>query len=165
MEIIRLMGMANIFHGFDEEQLGYLSQFLEAVPIKRDDCVVREGDQADAMFIIWAGTAAVWMERQGQQNGFKLADLVVGDCFGEMSLVDCQTRSASVCATSDMKLAKLPQGALETICEDNPKIFGLLILNIAREISRRLRRSDRTQMEFSVYVDMPTMEDSYIPDE
>jgi CRP-like cAMP-binding protein len=65
-----------------------------------------------------------------------------GDTIGEMELIDIQPRSASVRALENVLTLSLSHQDIYQIYKNNRNAFTMLVLNIAREISRRLRRMD-----------------------
>ena len=139
-----------IFHGLNTEQLKRIEPYLEEIKFTPGEWVFEEGTNATGMFVIRSGSIEVWKSVESEKCGFCLGGLVAGDCFGEMSLVDCQRRSANVLAKTDLSVFYLPYDAMSQIYESDPKLFGLLILNIAREISRRLRSTDNSFVEFAL---------------
>ncbi|MFZ9889751.1 MAG: cyclic nucleotide-binding domain-containing protein, partial [Myxococcota bacterium] len=71
-----------------------------------------------------------------------LTTLSRGDYFGEMSFIDMQPRSATVRVTQPGALWRWPYGQLHAVYRSQPKAYTLLVMNIARQLSRRLRRAD-----------------------
>jgi len=71
-----------------------------------------------------------------------LRELGVGDCFGEMALLDLFPRSASVRAVEDCRAMALKPDHLYRLYEHDPGQFAMVQMNIAREMSRRLREAD-----------------------
>ena len=100
----------------------------------------REHDQADSMFVLEAGKAAVLKSWSGQE--YLLRTLKEGDCFGEMAVMDLCPRSASVCAVEDCTAICLSAANHYRVYEQDPKQFALIQMNMGREVSRRLRESD-----------------------
>lgn len=131
-----------IFHGLSDQQKEIVRSKLIQKKCAKDSWVVREGRSAEAMFVIVSGQVSIWKRRGRYFAGEKLGQLGPGDCFGEMCLIDCQARSASVRAETKLVLYQLPYMAMLDLFEQEPQLYGLLILNIAREISRRLRKKD-----------------------
>lgn len=129
-----------IFHGLSDEQQVIVRSALTKKQFNNNDWVVKESQDADAMFIIVQGQVSIWKRRGRYYQGEKIGQLGPGDCFGEMCLIDCQARSASVRADTKLVLYKLPYMAMVDLYEQHPRLYALLILNIAREISRRLRK-------------------------
>ena len=78
-----------------------------------------------------------------QENvSLELASLRVGECFGETSVIGIQPHFSSAVADRTTELIVLERKVLLNIFESDKELFGLLILNIARETSRRLRKSE-----------------------
>ena len=66
-----------------------------------------------------------------------------------MALIDIQPRSASVRAVEDSVFFCLSNRAFRSLMDWKLKTYTLIILNLAREISRRLRRADALVAEFA----------------
>lgn len=139
-----------IFHGFKREQMVEIQTYLEEKSFNRGIYVVEEGTDASCMYILLNGEVEIWKASDNNQKAFCLGKLSDGDCFGEMSLVDCQRRSASVLAVSDLSVLVLPYSAMTKIYKTDPKLYAILLMNIAREISRRLRESEQTLLQFAL---------------
>ena len=154
-EFLNLAKDVKIFHGLEPSELEIIIPYLQKCTFVEGDWVVKEGSDADSMYIICRGNVEVWKSAEGREQGFRLGELIAGDCFGEMALVDCQRRSASVLAQSDLVAYSLSYYAMGRIYEEAPRLYGLLIMNIAREISRRLRSSDKTVAEFALPSEPP----------
>jgi CRP-like cAMP-binding protein len=72
----------------------------------------------------------------------RVALLGPGDWFGEMGVISMQHHCATVRAVSASVLLKVSAAALDELYRHNLKAYVLLVLNIARELSRRLRVAD-----------------------
>ena len=74
-----------------------------------------------------------------------------GDWFGEMAILDVQPRSASVRALApSLLLSMRPEQVERLLYRRGLKDYSLLIMNIARELSRRLRVADGILAQFFV---------------
>jgi CRP-like cAMP-binding protein len=103
------------------------------------------------MFIVREGELEICKRgRNGAE--FCLATLQRGDCVGEMALIDIQPRSATVRALSPATLCVLDQQEIARLYQTDLEIYTLLVLNIAREISRRLRRADQVLVDAGLAV-------------
>ena len=78
----------------------------------------------------------------GEGNMEQIATLGMGETFGEMSIIDLHTRSATVRALEDSIVLVLSKKNLAHIWRIHPKIYTLILMNLAREISMRLRNID-----------------------
>ena len=83
-----------------------------------------------------------------RRPGVCVATLGPGHWFGEMSVLDVQVRSASVRALSPCRLLVLTARDLDALYRRDLKSYTLLVLNVARELSRRLRLVDDLVADF-----------------
>ena len=94
----------------------------------------REGDHADSMFVLEAGSAAVLKSWRGQDH--LLGTLKQGDCFGEMAVMDLGPRSASVRAVEDCTAIRISAANLYQVYSQDLKQFTLIQMNMGREVCR-----------------------------
>jgi len=79
------------------------------------ECIMKQGGEADGMYFIEEGRVDVRVYDAKKGSEVSVCTLQTGQYFGELALVIHQTRSASVYATSDVKLAFLEVGAFERL--------------------------------------------------
>ncbi|MDM0046082.1 cyclic nucleotide-binding domain-containing protein [Variovorax dokdonensis] len=99
---------------------------------------LREGDTSGSFYVLLQGRAAVcrhWGNREVQ-----LGVLSAGDVFGEMAPLDLRPRSASVQALEPSRAVEIGADRLLSLFESEPREFAIIQMNLARELSRRLRR-------------------------
>ncbi|OGA68990.1 MAG: hypothetical protein A3G81_08305 [Betaproteobacteria bacterium RIFCSPLOWO2_12_FULL_65_14] len=97
----------------------------------------------DEMFVIARGSASVKLELPGEGRARRLITFAAGTVFGEMALLDRETRSASVTADDDLVCYVLTRTAYEAIEREDQATAIRLLGNLGREISGRLRRANR----------------------
>jgi len=134
-----LQGMP-IFGAIREDVLRSLVEQANVVAVPAGGYFFREGDDAQSMFVLEAGCAAVLKYWEGRK--YKLHEFHRGDCFGEMSLMDLMPRSASVKALEDCSAIELRPEHLMGLFERDVEQFALIQMNMGREVSRRLRATD-----------------------
>jgi CRP/FNR family cyclic AMP-dependent transcriptional regulator len=139
-----------LFGGLSDESLARLAAELPRRDTTAGTVVVREGEVAKDMFVVIGGELEV--EKSASDGStVRVAVLGPGDWFGEMALIDIQPRSASVRAVAPSLLLRLDAEQVERLVYRNSvKDYALLIMNIARELSRRLRVADGILAQFSV---------------
>ena len=154
-DILRDIGL---FGGLDDETLQLLARELPTSAIEAGALVVEEGDLSREMFVVIGGELEV--VKRGPRGGeFRVALFGPGDWFGEMSILDVQPRSATVRAVAPTMLVTITNEHVERLLyRQNLKAYSLLIMNIARELSRRLRVADGILGQF-----VTTVSDTYIP--
>ncbi|MGR4870968.1 Crp/Fnr family transcriptional regulator [Variovorax sp. LARHSF232] len=126
-----------IFGGVSDEALQFLLARTRRTELAAGSYFMREGDTGTGLFVLLQGRVAVlrrWNDRQ-----MLLRELGPGDCFGEMALLDLGPRSASIKVMQDCSALEMGTGLLHEFFEHDPRQFALMQMNIARELSRRLR--------------------------
>ena len=129
-----------LFGGMPEEGLIEFASLAEVIVYEAGTNVFQEGEPADALFVLLEGEMSV-LKRQGEGE-HRIVSLMAGEFFGEMSFIDMQNRSATVRAASQSVLWKWSYRAIQSVYRKDLKAYTLLVMNIARELSRRLRKAD-----------------------
>lgn len=137
---IELLQAMPVFGAVRDDALAFLLDRSARVTRERGEFFFREDDEAQSMFVLAAGRAAVVKERQGHQ--YVLSHMAAGDCFGEMSLMDLRHRSASVIAVEPCEAIELSTASLFALYQQDLEQFTLIQMNMGREVSRRLRDAD-----------------------
>src|SRR6476469_6718395 len=137
---IELLQRIPVFGGIRADILQFLLGVCPVVAVPANKFFFREHDQADSMFVLEAGKAAVLKSWLGQE--YSLRTLKEGDCFGEMAVMDLLPRSASIRAVEDCTAIRLSVASLYQVYEHDLKQFALIQMNMGREVSRRLRETD-----------------------
>ena len=99
LEIFRKIPPANIQAMF---------QRIQAVPVKKDEVIIKQGDQGDYFYVIKSGSCRVI--RNAEETGnkeLKIADIVAGNSFGEDALMSETSRNATVIMNTDGELMRL----------------------------------------------------------
>ena len=118
------------------EQLARISRAGEVESYNPGEDVVVDGSLGDALFLILSGQVAV---HRGPQT---FATLEGGEFFGEMSLVEPAPRSATVTAMSATFVFRLPHDSLRALLSDDPAAANVLLVQIVKTLSDRLRRAN-----------------------
>ena len=130
-----------IFAGLHPEALEELCRHFEEIHCPAGTLAVREGEPGNRMFIIHSGLVEVIKNLDAPRHRV-LAKLKPRDFFGEMSIIECVARSASVRAREDTVLFGLKGADLFHLFKYRADQYAILILNLARDLSRRLRALD-----------------------
>lgn len=134
--MFRLLDRVPVFRGMTGEELLQILEAAEKCTFADGETIVREGSTGAWLYVIIEGRASVRKSASGKQT--ELAELGVGDSFGEMSLVDQALRSASVVALTPCVLLRLSRQA----CDKHPGGSAKIYRNIAQILSQRLRDMD-----------------------
>lgn len=123
-----------LFNTLNETQLHALANQIWLEQIPEGSVVVREGDQADTLYVVVEGGVNVT-----KADGRFLAFLGPGGFFGEMALfLDAALRSATCVAAADTTCAVVRKSVLEKFCSDLPdaglKIYRAIIRTLAERL-------------------------------
>lgn len=134
-----------LFQGVDAETIEVLLRELKPEMANPGECIMREGEAADSMFAIINGELEVLSHGGSTSADVRVALLGPGDWVGELALLgSLQPRSATVRALAPSALLRLPAADMKRLIEDRDVAqYARIILNIARELSRRLKVADR----------------------
>lgn len=130
-----------IFAGLNEAALNLLWERATEIKAAAGAVVVREGEAGNRLFIVGEGLVRV-CKHFGQPDELELARLAPGNFFGEMCILETLPRSATVQAVAEATLYSLSSLAFYHLYESIPAQHSILVLNIARDVSRRLRHLD-----------------------
>ena len=131
----------------DGQQLERMARAGEIESYNPGETIVVEGSLGDALFLILSGQVAV---HRGPQT---FATLAGGEFFGEMSLVEPAPRSATVTAMSATFLFRLPHDALRELISEDGKSASILLVQVVRTLSERLRRANQMLSSVDVLAD------------
>ncbi|WP_372682096.1 cyclic nucleotide-binding domain-containing protein [Desulfosarcina sp.] len=105
---------------------------------RRGDIVFRQGDPGDAMYIIQSGAVEVSQCKNGRES--VIAILEKGDFFGEMALLQNDSRSATITAISLTRLIPLPKTLFIDRLKQDPDVSLHLLKKLIQRIQRAHRR-------------------------
>jgi CRP/FNR family transcriptional regulator, cyclic AMP receptor protein len=130
-----------IFAGLNAQAVSEIAAAVEEAQFQAGDVVVREDEPGNRMFIIHTGRVEV-VKHLDKPRETVLAVFGPKDFLGEMSIIECVARAASLRAIEDTFLFALKGSDLYHLFKHQPDQYAIVILNIARDLSRRLRAID-----------------------
>ena len=146
-KILPILKYISIFGALNEKQLFAVFRLLEKTSYKEGEIIFREGEGPSYIYIIRSGQVKIVSNID--EDPFEIIVFKVGQCFGETSVIGIQPHAASALAMEDTELMILSQKALLELHQTDPELFGILILNIAREACRRLYKTDQILLHYA----------------
>jgi CRP-like cAMP-binding protein len=138
-----------IFAGLPAEVLDQFIRAGQLMEMPAGCQLIGEGEPAHSVFVVCEG--ALEIRKRGTTGAdFRVAVLQAGDCVGEMALIDIQPRSATVSTLTPARIFRLGLSEIGKLHRTNNEAYTFLVMNIAREISRRLRRADQVLADMGV---------------
>ena len=136
-----------LFGALADDVLVHLASTLSVLAPPAGSIIFREGDEARDMFVVVGGEMEI-LKQSKRGIDARVALLGPGDWFGEMSILDVQPRSATVRALAPSRLVRITSADLDALYRYDLKAYSLIVLNLAREMSRRLRVADGILADF-----------------
>ena len=113
-----------LFQCLSDSQIDNLVKQSELNHFGRGERVIEEGAEGDSMFILLRGAAEVSVSKNG--STIPVATLSSGDCFGEMSLLTGEKRSATVRADGDCYVMEISKETMAEVIRDSPECLKQL---------------------------------------
>lgn len=139
----------SIFAGLPDAELSALQDLCITRTYPKNTVIINEGDQANAMFICTSGKVKVYVSDENGRE-FVLNSMGPGEYFGELSLLDDETRSASVITTDKSTFSILYKEDFSKVVINHPDIALVLLRNLAARI-RKLTENVKTLALQDVY--------------
>jgi CRP-like cAMP-binding protein len=130
-----------LFGALGDDVLVFLAEMLRVVSPGIGETIFREGEDGTTMFVVLSDEMEVTKKSRAGVDA-RVAVLGPGDWFGEMSIVDIQPRSASIRALAPGRLIRVSAADLDALYRHDVRAYSIIVLNLARELSRRLRVAD-----------------------
>ncbi|HEY6111389.1 MAG TPA: mechanosensitive ion channel family protein [Chthoniobacterales bacterium] len=121
----------------------------------RGERMIEEGAEGDSMFVLLRGAAQVSVSQNG--TSIAVAQLRAGDCFGEMSLLTGETRSATVRAAEDCYVMEIDKEVMGAVVRESPDCLRQL----SEILARRKLETEGVLKEASISPDQTAKETEY----
>lgn len=141
MDKVALLAGSPLFALLSNEELEYVAELSKPRHVTAGETVFEEGELGDSVYVVASGEVEV-LRHDAHGAPRSLATLQVPQFFGEMSLIDKEYRSATVRAKTDCELLQLTAENLIALRKNYRDGFTLIITNIARMLSARLREAN-----------------------
>jgi CRP-like cAMP-binding protein len=145
-----LLARAALFRGVSQKTLGFLAQRSRPRRWRRGETLVREGEPAQSLFVISAGTVKV--SRLSDEGDEVVLGLIGrGGCIGEVTVLAGESRSATVTAQEPVEALLLAREDLLAAIRTDPE-FSLAMM---ATLAARLRAADM-RLEDAYLADLGT---------
>jgi CRP/FNR family cyclic AMP-dependent transcriptional regulator len=141
-EIFDKMKKMQMFSSLTNDELSALMDKIAIKNFKKNEVILYEDDTNNYMYLVLSGRVKVIQNTEGGKE-IILAIHKAGESFGELSLIDCKTSSASVLALEHTTAAIINKINFFNILYDQKKVLN----NMLQMFCLRLRDSwSRVQM-------------------
>lgn len=153
----------SLFLEFDAEELDHLRGSLHATRFQPGDVILQEGNANRALHIVRSGRIRV--SRTVHDHDVSLCDLVGGQTFGELSIIEDGVASASLKAVTETEVLSISMDDLAAFLRARPNAAAKFWREIALDLRRRLiQTNDVVRSYFEVnraLIENPTFREAY----
>lgn len=133
------------FGALSDQCIGFLIERGVVLQLDKGDKLFSYGDPGDSFYIVLKGRIE-YLKPRG--NGFThVRDYTFGQEFGCVAMIGLHDRAGDHIAPEESVVVQVTSGLFHALQEALPKDFGLFLLNLSREMARRLRESDSKLVE------------------
>jgi RimJ/RimL family protein N-acetyltransferase len=140
MEITEVTRQSDIFQGLSDGELSQLAQICRMASYPAGETICSEGECGSEIFVLAEGKASVMAKKTGTKRS-KIGTIHQGEIFGEMSIIEELPRVADLVTDEDSKLVVIDRFELENLMNKNSHLGKVVMQNMAKGLSRKLRRS------------------------
>ena len=137
-ELADLLESVGLFSRCTSRERRTIARHAQTASLPAGTDLVVEGEPGDALFIILTGSAAVL------RDGVPVNEVGEGSHFGELAILDGAPRSATVRATSDVKVAVLGIRMFRTLLREIPDLAEQLLVGLAGELRKAQDQAQAT---------------------
>jgi small-conductance mechanosensitive channel/CRP-like cAMP-binding protein len=120
----RALRAQELLQGLDDGEIEGLAETAAAHTYCRGERLIEQGADGASMFLMVRGEASVAATRDGK--AVPVGELHAGDCFGEMSLLTGEKRSATIVATTDCEVVEIGRDVFGRLLKSRPALAGPL---------------------------------------
>ena len=138
---VEILGRLPLFENCSPRELSEIASIMIEAEKPAGSYLTREGQDGGLMFVIIEGGADVIAgnEAAAGSDGLRtIGHLAAGDVVGELSLIDGQVRSASVLASSDVRVLEIVSDDFYQLVQRSPSF----VMSLLKALSLRVREMD-----------------------
>lgn len=136
----------SIWGGLTDDQQEKIFRQLEVGFFTKGEYIFRTGDQPTHIYIVKSGK--VDLIASNQEVTIQKEVVTTGGSFGIAALMAMQPHMVTAIAAEDSEIMVLSRQAILGIRYEDIELFALLMMNIAREIARRLKLTDDIFLQY-----------------
>jgi CRP-like cAMP-binding protein len=132
---VLILKSLSIFHDTPESILAELAPLMHEIEYEENTLIFEEGSIGDCMYIIHKGDVKI------HKGNITLATLKDKEVFGELSLLDAETRSASATTSSNSILFRIDQDPFYELIEFRPEVAKGFIKMLCKRLRAQNERA------------------------
>jgi sulfate permease, SulP family len=131
-----------LLSGLSADDVAMVERRLTHHHVEPARVLFREGDPGDTLYLLTRGAIQISID-VGDGRRHRIVTMSAGALFGEAAMLDGRPRSATAVAVEASSFYMLTGPVLDELIASNPQIATTLLRNLARDLSQRLRETDK----------------------
>jgi len=149
VDIDQVLDKISLFGGLSSQQLKAILPHTKRLNAEEGEVIFQQGHLPCNVYVVLKGK--IRMDLRRDDNSLASINYIAGDCFGESAVVGIQPQLGTTIVVEDCELLVISRTCLMDIVNTNKELFGMLMMNVAREVSRRLHAVVTSPLSDSEY--------------
>lgn len=141
MSVLEIVKGSPLFYELYDAEILKIVEKCNVLNLEKGDYIFKENEEGDEIFLILQGSAVV------KKGNIEIGKLRKGDLFGEMVLLKEKNRNADIVANNFCDVLVMKYDDIFSLFERDNKIFSILMLNLARMLATRLKKTGQNIAE------------------
>ncbi len=133
----------DILKVFTPEEMEAIAPLFSEVAYQPNDFIIREGEEADRLFLLAKGRATVSLKLPQSEQRKRLTTYIPGIAFGELALFDINVskRTADIMADTEVICYVLEFDKLKILLNTNPEVYIKLLQTFGKTLVNTIQRA------------------------
>lgn len=136
-----ILSRISFLGGVSKSQRDAIFRLMEKHTFEKGEYISRVEEEPSHIYVIASGKVELLIT-DPLGIAIRKRDFNVGDCFGEAAMLSMNNHTASFRAAEDTELIMLSRRAINRLHTEDLKLFSILMMNLARELARKLQYTD-----------------------
>ena len=132
----------SLLKGVSESGRSHIEALMPQQFYESGDVLFRTGDESDRLLLVLQGSAGVIVRNEGGHD-VRLTSVRRGGVLGEVGFLDGAPRSATVVSQEPLLVAVLTRDTFNSLRESHPSAVHQILVNLALDLSSRLRHTTK----------------------
>ena len=141
MSAANLVKGCPLFHEIYDDEVDEILAGCLVANYEPGQLIMKQGDTSTDICVLLSGEADVMVSKDGFDHF--ITSIGKGDLFGELVLINETQRTASIIAKSKCDILIMTYDNFFSFYQKKPKVFALMVLNVTRLITKRLKSSNK----------------------
>jgi NTE family protein len=127
----QLLRAVEAFRDLSADAVAVIASTLRLTPVARGEILIRQGEKADALYLVVSGRFDIHVEGRRESLG----EIGAGSSIGEIAFFSGGVRTASVKAERDSLVLRLDRAEFDRVAASSPAIWRIVTATLARRLA------------------------------